>query len=46
MMASKASRTFCRKSLDLLDRSAMLLDRNVNQKMVFCDLAGQMFLIF
>ena len=45
-VAEKADRSFCRKALALIDRSVMLLDRNVNQKMVFCDLAGQMFLIF
>lgn len=45
-MAARANRTFCRKALAMVDRSAMLLDRNVNQKMVFCDLAGQMFLNF
>ena len=45
-IASRANRTFSRKALALVDRAVMLLDRNVNQKMVFCDLAGQMFLIF
>ena len=45
-VAARANRTFCRKALAMVDRSVMLLDRNVNQKMVFCDLAGQMFLNF
>lgn len=45
-IASKAGQKFCSRSMTLLDRSVMLLDRNVNQKMVFCDLAGQMFLNF
>ena len=44
--AAKANKTFSRKALALIDRAVMLLDRNVNPKMVFCDLAGQMFLIF
>lgn len=45
-IAGAAGRTFCSKSIALIDRSVMLLERNVNQKMVFCDLAGQMFLNF
>ncbi len=45
-LAEKAGKTFCRKAMDLVDRAALLLDRNVNAKIVFCDLAGQMFLIF
>lgn len=44
--AASAGKTFCRKALSLTDRSLMLLDRNVNPKMVFCDMVGQMFLIF
>ena len=45
-ISAKASDSFCRKAMSLTDRSVMLLERNVNQKMVFCDLAGQMFLSF
>ena len=44
--AASAGKTFCRKALSLTDRSLMLLYRNVNPKMVFCDMVGQMFLIF
>lgn len=44
--AASAGKAFCRKALSLTDRSLMLLDRNVNPKMVFCDMVGQMFLIF
>ena len=44
--ASGMGRTFCPKALAMMDRAVMLLDRNVNQKMVFCDLAGQMFINF
>ena len=45
-MASKADRSFCPKALSLIDRTVMLLDRNVNGKMLFCDLAGRIYLIF
>lgn len=45
-VAARACKTFSRKALAMIDRSVMLLDRNVNPKMVFSDLAGQMFLIF
>lgn len=45
-MASAAGVSFCSKASALLDRSVMLLDRNVNQKMIFSDLVGQMFVNF
>lgn len=45
-VSKKAGKAFCARIIPVIDRSAMLLDRNVNQKMVFCDLAGQMFLNF
>lgn len=44
-LASKwCSPSFCEKMLGQLDRSAFLIDRNVNAKTVFCDLADRIFL--
>ena len=45
-VAAGAGRTFSRKALALADRAVMLLDRNVNPKMVFCDMVGQMYLLW
>lgn len=45
-VAAGAGRTFSRKALALADRAMMLLDRNVNPKMVFCDMVGQMYLLW
>ena len=36
--------SFCERMLAVLDKSSMLLDRNVNAKIVFCDLADRMFI--
>ncbi len=36
--------SFCEKILGQLDRSSALIDRNVNAKIVFCDLADRIFL--
>ena len=35
---------FCEKILSQLDKSAALIDRNVNARIVFCDLADRIFL--
>ena len=34
---------FCEQMMSVLDRSVMLLDRNVNPKLVFCDFADRLF---
>lgn len=36
--------SFCEKTLGQLDRASALIDRNVNAKIVFCDLADRIFL--
>lgn len=36
--------SFCERALACLDRSAALVERNVNAKIVFCDFADRMFL--
>jgi len=38
------SPSFCEKIMGQLDRSVSLIDRNVNAKIVFCDLANRIFL--
>ena len=44
-LASKCRRTFPRKASEVLDRANMLIDRNVNQKILFCDMVNRMFLM-
>ena len=42
-MASSVKKSFSRKSMMFLDRASMLVERNVNQKIVFCNLVSRMF---
>lgn len=42
-LASVCGSTFCKRSMVWLGRAARLLERNVNQKMVFCNLVSRMF---
>ena len=42
-IAGKCGRSFCRSSLDIISRAASRLERNVNQKMIFCNMASKMF---
>ena len=41
--ASWFGQSFCEHMLAVLDKSSMLLDRNVNAKIIFCDMADRMF---
>ena len=43
-VAGKCSDMFCMRALDCFSRAAQLIDRNVNPKIVFCDLANRLFL--
>lgn len=43
--AGKLKRSFSRSLLPVLDRSAMLIDRNVNAKIVLCDLVNKMYVL-
>lgn len=43
--APRLKRSFSRSILPQLDRSAMLVDRNVNAKIVLCDLVNKMFVL-
>lgn len=44
MVAGQCRDTFCEKSLGYLDKAVQLIERNVNPKIVFCDLADRIFL--
>ena len=43
-LASRCPRNFCRRSQELLDKTVAMLERNVNQKILFCDLVDRLFL--
>ncbi|MCM1503199.1 MAG: hypothetical protein NC115_11130 [Bacteroidales bacterium] len=43
-VAGQCRETFCEKALGYFDKAAQLIDRNVNPKIVFCDLADRIFL--
>ncbi len=45
-LASNCRKTFPRKAASCLDRARMLIDRNVNQKILFTDLVGRLYLSF
>ncbi|MBQ9172554.1 MAG: hypothetical protein IJV54_12025 [Bacteroidales bacterium] len=42
-MAGKCGRSFCRSSLDIIGRAAQRLERNVGQKIIFCNMVSRMF---
>ena len=44
-MAGRCKRTFVRGALPLLDRSLLLLERNVSQKILFTDLVCKLYKI-
>jgi len=44
-LAQKCKKSFPRNAMALLDKAMMLIDRNVSQKMVFCDLVNHLFFI-
>lgn len=41
--ARRCSKSFCKRSLAALSRANMLVSRNVNQKIIFTNLVGRMF---
>lgn len=43
-VAGRCQETFCIKALDCFDKAALLIDRNVNPKIIFCDLADRLFI--
>lgn len=44
-LASKCRKNFPRRAQEVLGRTNMLIDRNVNQKILFCDMVDRMFLM-
>ena len=42
--ARKVRPSFCQKALGFIDKATLLIDRNVNAKIVFCDLVNRIFL--
>lgn len=45
-LASRCRKSFPRMAVSCLDRAQMLIDRNVNQKILFTDLVGRLYLSF
>ena len=45
-LASGCRKNFPRQAAACLDRAQMLIDRNVNQKILFCDLVGRLYSIY
>ena len=43
-MAVKTARTFCSRTIANIEKAVAMIDRNVNSKIVFCDLVNRMFL--
>ena len=43
-MAQKCPKGFCVKAIANIERVVMMIDRNVNSKILFCDLVNRMFL--
>ena len=44
-MAKSLKPTFARRALESLDRSLLLIERNVNQKILFTTLVNQLYTI-
>ena len=43
-LAGKLARTFCSRTITNIEKAVAMIDRNVNSKIVFCDLVNRMFL--
>jgi len=44
-IAGKCKKTFARGAMAQFDKAIMLLDRNVSQKMIFCDLVNHLYFL-
>lgn len=44
LVAGRCSKSFCRKTITNIEKVVALIDRNVNGKILFCDLVNRMFL--
>ena len=45
-IASKCKKSFPRQALSCLDRAKLLIDRNVSQKILFCELVGRLYSLY
>ena len=43
-VSAKVAKTFCSRTITNIEKAVALIDRNVNPKIVFCDLVNRMFL--
>jgi len=43
-MAGRTAKTFCSRTITNIEKAVAMIDRNVNSKIVFCDLVNRMFL--
>jgi DNA polymerase-3 subunit delta' len=43
-ISGKIARTFCTRTITNIEKAVAMIDRNVNSKIVFCDLVNRMFL--
>ena len=43
-MAGRLAKTFCSRTITNIEKAVAMIDRNVNSKIVFCDLVNRMFL--
>ena len=43
-MAQRCGKEFCSKSMTNIEKVVAMIDRNVNSKILFCDLVNRMFL--
>jgi len=43
--AARCRKTFARKALPLLDEAMMLIERNINLKILFCDLVDRLYIL-
>ena len=43
-MAGRVAKTFCSRTITNIEKAVAMIDRNVNSKIVFCDLVNRMFL--
>jgi hypothetical protein len=41
--AGRCSKTFCRRAIEMINRTSLLLERNVAQKILFCNLVSRMY---
>ena len=43
--AARCRKSFSRKALPLLDNAMMLIERNINLKILFCDLVDRLYIL-